>query len=116
MFVPFKSKSILGCTNTESVNSGGISKNHDLDDTHVRSINFAGGVSEGIPVESTEIRSEVHKTGFRSMALDIFSLMPHLDELRVFVSEQRPHIICITETKLKALLTTAILKLMNMWL
>ena len=26
--------------------------------------------------------------------------MPHLDELRVFVSEQRPHIICITETKI----------------
>ena len=49
MFVPFKSKSILGCTNTESVNSGGISKNHDMDDTHMRLINFAGGVSEGIP-------------------------------------------------------------------
>ena len=40
VFVPFKSKSVLGCTNTESVNSGGISKNHDLDDTHIRSINF----------------------------------------------------------------------------
>ena len=25
---------------------------------------------------------------------------PHLDELRIFVSEQRPHIICITETKI----------------
>ena len=34
------------------------------------------------------------------MALNIFSLMPHLDELRIFVSEQRPHIICITETKI----------------
>ena len=33
------------------------------------------------------------------MALKIFSLMPHLDELRIFVSEQRPHTICITETK-----------------
>ena len=50
-------------------------------------------------VESPEIRSEVHKTGFKTMALNIFSLMPHLDELRIFVSEQRPHIICITETK-----------------
>ena len=69
MFVPFKSKSIVGCTNTESVNSGGISKNHDLDDTHMRSINFPRGVSEGIPVESTEIRSEVRKTGFKTMAL-----------------------------------------------
>ena len=34
------------------------------------------------------------------MALNIFSLMPHLDELRILVSEQRPHIICITETKI----------------
>ena len=38
MFVPFQSKSILGCTNTESVNSGGISKNHGMDDTHIRYI------------------------------------------------------------------------------
>ena len=90
----------MGCTNTESVNSGGISKNHDLDDTHIRSINFAGGVSEGIPAESIEIRSEVHKTGFKTMALNIFSLLSHLDELRVFVSEERPHIICITDTKI----------------
>ena len=93
----------MGCTSTESVNSGvnsgGISKNHDLDDTHVRSINFVGGVSEGILVESIEIRSEVHKTDFKTMALNIFSLMPYLDELRIFISEQRPHIICINETK-----------------
>ena len=117
MFVPFKLKSILGCTNNESVNSGGISKNHDLDDTHIRSINFAGGVSEGIPVESTEIKSEVHKTGFKTMALNFFSLMPHLDELRIFVSEQRPHIICITETKIDSTNeTTAILKLTIMCL
>ena len=34
------------------------------------------------------------------MALNIFSLIPHLDELRIFVSEQRPHNICITETKI----------------
>ena len=33
------------------------------------------------------------------MALNIFFLMLHLDELRIFVSEQRPHIICITKTK-----------------
>ena len=36
MSVPFKSKSTLGCTNNESVNSGGISKNYDPDDTHIR--------------------------------------------------------------------------------
>ena len=34
------------------------------------------------------------------MALNIFSLMPHLDELRLFPSEQRPLIIGITETKI----------------
>ena len=33
------------------------------------------------------------------MALNIFSLMPHLDELRIFPSEQRAHITGITETK-----------------
>ena len=100
MFVPFKSKSILGCTYTESVISGGISKNHNLDNTHIVSTNFAGGVSEGIPVESTEIRSEIHNTGFKTIALKIFSLMSYLDELRIFFSEQRPHIICITEIKI----------------
>ena len=36
------------------------------------------------------------------MALNIFSLMPHLDDLRIFVSEQRPHITCITETKINS--------------
>ena len=66
----------------------------------MRSINFAGGVSEGIPVESTEIRSEVQKTGFfQDYGSEHLSLMPHLYEQRVFVSEHRPHIICITETK-----------------
>ena len=34
------------------------------------------------------------------MALNIFSLMPHLDELRVFISDNKPHIIGITETKI----------------
>ena len=34
------------------------------------------------------------------MALNIFSLIPHLDELRIFLNEQRPHIIGITETKI----------------
>ena len=87
-------------TLSQSIVVASISGNHDLDDTHMRSINFAGGVSEGIPAESTEIRSEVHKTGFKTMALNIFSLVPRLDELRIFVSEQRPNIICITETKI----------------
>ena len=42
----------------------------------------------------------VNKTGFKVMALNIFSLMPHLDELRVFISDNKPHIIGITETKI----------------
>ena len=34
------------------------------------------------------------------MALNIFSLMPHLDELQVFISDNKPHIIGITEAKI----------------
>ena len=46
--------------------------------------------------------ASVNKSGFRMMALNIFSLMPHLDELRIFVSEKKPHIIGITETKINS--------------
>ena len=69
-------------------------------------------------VESTEIKSEIHNTGFNVMALNIFSLMPHLDELRIFLNEQRPHIIALVLLKLKLIapLITVILKLMIMWL
>ena len=34
------------------------------------------------------------------MSLNIFSLLPHLDELRMLVDNDKPHIICINETKL----------------
>ena len=34
------------------------------------------------------------------MAVNIFSPMPHLDELRIFINDQRPYIIGITETKI----------------
>ena len=51
-------------------------------------------------LESTETKNEIRNTGFKVMALNIFSLMPHLDELRIFLNEQRPHIIGITETKI----------------
>ena len=50
--------------------------------------------------ESTKTKNEIHNTGFKVMALSIFSLIPHLDELRIFLNEQRPHIIGITETKI----------------
>ena len=51
-------------------------------------------------VESTEIKSEIHNTGFKVVALNIFFLIHHFDELRIFPNEQRPHIIGITETKI----------------
>ena len=34
------------------------------------------------------------------MSLNIFSLLPHLDELRMLVDNDKPHIICINETEL----------------
>ena len=51
-------------------------------------------------VEMSSETTSVYKSGFRMMALNIFSLMPHLDELRIFVSEKKPHIIGITQTKI----------------
>ena len=100
MFVPSKSKSILGCLTTEPVSSDVVSRNRNLEDDHYRSITLAGGSGGGMSVESTEIKSEIHNTGFKVMVLNSFSLMPHLDELRIFLNEQRPHIIGITETKI----------------
>ena len=37
---------------------------------------------------------------FKIMSLNIFSLLPHLDELRMLVDNDKPHIICLNETKL----------------
>ena len=34
------------------------------------------------------------------MSLNIASLLKHLDELRIFVEEEKPHIIGINETRL----------------
>ena len=61
-----------------------------------RLADLARNVSVGMSSET----ASVNKTGFRMMALNIFSLMPHLDELRIFVSEKKPHTIGITETKI----------------
>ena len=109
MFVSSKSKSVLGCLTTEPVKSDAVSRNCNLEDTCYRSINLAGGSGEGMSVESTEIKGEIHNnTGFKVMALNIFSLLPHLDQLKIFQNEQRPHIIGITETKLIAPLITVI--------
>ena len=98
--MPSKSKSVLGCLTTEPVSSDAVNRNHKLEDTHHRSINLARGSGEGMSLESTETKNEIHNTGFKVTALNIFSLMPHLDELRIFLNEQRQHIIGITEAKI----------------
>ena len=98
--MPSKSKSVLGCLTTEPVSSDAVSRNRNLEHSHYRSINFAGGSGEGMSVESTELKSKIQNTGFKVMVLSIFSLIPHMDELRIFLNEQRPHIIGITETKI----------------
>ena len=62
--------------------------------------NRLAGPARNVSVRMSSETASVNKTGFRMMALNIFSLMPHLDELRIFVSEKKPHIIGITETKI----------------
>ena len=36
---------------------------------------------------------------FKFMSLNIFSLLPHLDNLRLLVDDEKPHIMCINESK-----------------
>ena len=47
---------------------------------------------------SNEIDKKI--PNFKIMSLNIFSLLPHLDELRMLVDNDKPHIICINEIKL----------------
>ena len=54
----------------------------------------------GASLKKCSETATVNKAGFKVMALNIFSLMPHLDELRVFISDNKPHITGITETKI----------------
>ena len=37
---------------------------------------------------------------FKVMSLNIFSLLPHIDELRILAADENPHIIGINETKI----------------
>ena len=37
---------------------------------------------------------------FKVMSLNIFSLLPHIDELRILVADENPHVIGINETKI----------------
>ena len=43
MFVPSKSKSVLGCLTTEPVSGDVVNRNSKLKDTHHRPVKFAGG-------------------------------------------------------------------------
>ena len=37
---------------------------------------------------------------FKFMSPNIFSLLPHLDNLCLLVDDEKPHIMCMNETKL----------------
>ena len=37
---------------------------------------------------------------FKVMSLNIFSLLPHIDELRILAADERPHVTGINETKI----------------
>ena len=75
-------------------NKKNISSNNSID-IHHEPTNKLWGASLKKCLET----ASVNKTGFKVLALNIFSLMPHLDELRVFNTDTKPHIIGITETK-----------------
>ena len=45
---------------------------------------------------------------FKVMSLTIFSLLPHVDELRILVADEKPHVIGINEIKLIMQLMTHI--------
>ena len=38
--------------------------------------------------------------GLKIFCLNVNSLMKHLDEIKIFVNEKKPHIICLNETKI----------------
>ena len=74
------------------------------------------GPARNVSVRMSSETASVNKTGFRMMALNIFSLMPHLDELRIFVSERNLISLASLRPKLIAPLMLVILKLMIMLL
>ena len=76
-------------------NKKNISSNNSID-THHEPTNKLWGAS----LKKCSETASVNKTGFKVMALNIFSLMPNLDELRVFITDNKPNIIGITETKI----------------
>ena len=71
-----------------------------IERTSAQKILFTLIKSGGVSLKKFSETATVNKTGVKVMALNTFSLMPHLDELRVFISGNKPHIIGITETKI----------------
>ena len=49
---------------------------------------------------SSNTESPLVANKLKIMSLNIFSLMPHIDELRIMISNEEPHIIGINETKI----------------
>ena len=66
--------------------------------SHDRTLKGSRDFAEDVSVGSAKT-TLINKNGFRMMALNIFPLMPHLDELRIFFQGGKPHIISISETK-----------------
>ena len=55
---------------------------------HDRTLKGLRDFAEDVSLVSAET-TLINKNGFRMMALNIFSLMPYLDELRIFVREKK---------------------------
>ena len=53
-----------------------------------------------ITVQENELLPNNKLKGVKLVSLDIAPLLKHLDELRIFVEEEKPHIIGINETRL----------------
>ena len=53
-----------------------------------------------ITVRENELLPKIKLKGLKRMSLNIASLLKHLDELRIFVEEQKPHITGFNETRL----------------
>ena len=86
------------CTSTEPPKS-----------SHDRTLEELRDFAEDVSVVSAKT-TLINKNGFRMMALNIFSLMPHLDELRIFVRE-KPYIISISETKIDSMIENRVIEI-----
>ena len=51
-----------------------------------------GSIKQGVTSKMTN--------QFKVMSLNIFALLPHIDELRIVAADEGPHIIGINETKI----------------